>query len=267
MTIRVIIYIRVSTKMQEDRYSLAAQREELRQYAESQGWEIVNELKDVDSGGKLDKVGLNALMDAVEEGLTDIVLVIDQDRLSRLDTLEWEFLKGVLRDNNVKIAEPGSITDLKNEDDEFISDIKNLIAKREKRSIVRRMMWGKKQKLREGLGWGSAPFEYRHNSVTGKYEVLPEWSWIIPMTDDLYLNKQLGCRPIARKLTEVSKTPSGKAWTEDLVRKRLSSKFYHGVIEKTFATGETITVEDVHEALHLSIDPRGKKATSRKVSS
>lgn len=118
-TTSVAIYIRVSTKMQEDRYSLPAQRHELTKYAEQQGWHIVRAFEDVDSGANYEKVGLTKLLDAVDDGLIDIVLVTDQDRLSRLDTVNWELLKGVLRDNNVKIAEPGRIVDLSNEDDEF----------------------------------------------------------------------------------------------------------------------------------------------------
>ena len=114
---RVAIYIRVSTKLQEDKFSLSAQIYELTRYANSQGWEIVDTFKDVDSGTKLNKDGLESLLDAVEEGQVDVVLCIEQDRLSRLDTVKWEFLKGILRDNKVKIAEPGNIVDLSNIDD------------------------------------------------------------------------------------------------------------------------------------------------------
>ncbi|MBV2197413.1 recombinase family protein [Bacillus velezensis] len=104
---RATLYYRVSTKMQEHKYSLKAQKQELRKYAESQNWIIAKEFRDVDSGAKLDKSGLNALLDFVEEGGCDVVLCIDQDRLSRLDTVSWEFLKSALRENNVRIAEPG----------------------------------------------------------------------------------------------------------------------------------------------------------------
>jgi site-specific DNA recombinase len=246
---RVVIYIRVSTKMQGERYSLAAQKTELIKYAESQGWNIVAIYEDIDSGGKLDKKGLNALLDAVEEGRMDVVLCIDQDRLSRLDTIAWEYLKSTLRDNNVKIAEPGNITDLANEDEEFISDIKNLIAKREKKAIVRRMMRGKRQRMREGKGWGKAPHGYLFNQKTKEYEIDEKWAWVIPMIDNLYLKQQLGMKSIADELNKVAKTPSGNTWNETLVYRRLISKAFHGVMEKSFANGETITVDNVYPSL------------------
>lgn len=246
---KVALYYRVSTKLQENKYSLSAQKEELTKYANIQGWEIVGEFKDVDSGGKLDKVGLNALMDTVEEGKIDVVLCIDQDRLSRLDTISWEFLKSTLRDNGVKIAEPGNITDLENEDEEFISDIKNLIAKREKRAIVRRMMRGKRQRTREGKGWGKPPIEYSYDKNTGTYSINEKWSWIISFIDDLYLNKGLSDLQIARELNQITKTPTGKNWSDVHVRKKLTNKAYHGIMEKTFSNGETITVENVYPLL------------------
>jgi site-specific DNA recombinase len=243
------LYYRVSTKLQENKFSLSAQKEELTKYANLQGWNIVGEFKDVESGGKLDKAGLNALMDFVEEGSCDVVLCIDQDRLSRLDTISWEYLKSTLRDNGVKIAEPGNIVDLTNEDDEFISDIKNLIAKREKRAIVRRMMRGKRQRTREGKGWGRPPMEYVYDKNTGKYSINEKWSWIIPFIDDLYLNKGLSDQQIAHELNKIILTPNNKNWSDVHVRKKLTNIAYHGIMRKTFSNGEIITVEDTYPPL------------------
>lgn len=246
---KTIIYYRVSTKLQEDRYSLKAQKEELTRYALSQGWEIVAEFKDVDSGGKLNKEGLNGLMDYVEENAVDIVLCVDQDRLSRLDTLNWEFLKDVLRDNNVKIAEPGTIVDLANEDDEFISDLKNLIAQREKRAIVRRMMRGKRQRTREGKGWGPTPSEYIYDKSTGTYELNEKWAWVYLFMKEAYLDKNMGDVAIAEALNKITKTPRGKAWTTSIVSHKLTSEVYCGRMIKMFSNGEKIVVENVYPIL------------------
>jgi len=272
-TPRVIIYIRVSTKLQEKKFSLEGQRDDLTKYAEEQGWTIIDTIQDVDSGGKLKKDGLNALLDAVEEKLTDIVLVVDQDRLSRLDTVEWEYLKGVLKDNNVKIAEPGRIVDLANEDDEFFSDLKNLIAQREKKTVVRRMMRGKRRRMREGKGFGKAPIGYLFNKETKEYELDVEWSWVIPMIDKLYLEEQLGMKVIADRLNEVSRTPKGTLWNETLVHRRLVSKSFHGVMEKKFNNGEVITIDDMYpplrtvETYNKITQEREKRGTQYKVTS
>lgn len=252
--IRAILYYRVSTKLQEKKFSLAAQETELTRYAKQQEWEIVATFQDTDSGGKLDKAGLNALLDCVEEGNADIVLVIDQDRLSRLDTMSWEYLKGILRENKVKIAEPGMITDLANEDDEFISDIKNLIAKREKRAIVRKMMRGKRQFTREGNVWGVQPEEYNYDKKSKTLSVNEDRSWIIPFIDHLYLSEGVSTKEIARRLNLRTSTSKGKKWTENQVLSKLKNPCYHGVLRKTFSTGETISVPDIYPKLRTLED-------------
>jgi site-specific DNA recombinase len=247
--LKVAIYIRVSTKLQEERYSLSAQREELTRYAMQQGWQIVDYYKDVDSGGKLDKQGLNQLLDDVEDDKIDVVLCVDQDRLSRLDTVAWEYLKDILRSNNVKIAEPGGkVTDLKNEDDEFISDIYNLIARREKRAIVRRMMRGARQRTRQGRAWGRLPVEYLFDEEKEEYTINDKWAWVIPYIDKLYLEENMGYRNISNKLNEICLSPEGKSWTFDTVKFKLTSKAYHGVVEVNFS-GETVQVPDIFPKL------------------
>lgn len=246
---RVAIYIRVSTKLQENKFSLKAQIGELTRYAQHQGWIMVGIYRDVDSGGKLDKKGLNQLLDDVDDDKADVVLCIDQDRLSRLDTVAWEFLKSQLRDNDVKIAEPGRIVDLANEDDEFISDIKNLIARKEKKNIVKRMMRGKRQRTREGKGWGKPPFEYDYDKNTSTYSINEKWAWVIQFIDDLYLKENLSDKAITDRLNDICKTPTGKLWNTQHVRQRLNSKSYHGVMEKDFSNGETVTVENVYPKL------------------
>ncbi|ARK25960.1 hypothetical protein SporoP37_15630 [Sporosarcina sp. P37] len=250
---RTAIYIRVSTKLQEDRYSLNAQTTELTRYAQSQNWQIVDIFKDVDSGTKLDKDGLEAMLDQVEDGKIDVVLCIEQDRLSRLDTIKWEYLKGVLRENRVKIAEPGSVVDLANEDDEFISDLKNLLAQRSRRDLLRKMMRGKRQKTREGKVWGKQPEEYCYNKDTEEITVNEERSWLIPYIDDLYIEKRLGATAIATELNKISKTAEGKRWTSQQVLSKLKNPAYHGVLQKSFSNGETITVPGVYPLLRTEL--------------
>lgn len=247
--LRVAIYIRVSTKLQEEKYSLSAQLHDLTKYAESKEWDIVNTFKDIDSGAKFDKVGLEALLDCVEDGLVDVVLVVDQDRLSRLDTVDWELLKDVLRENKVKIAEPGSMVDLDNEDQEFMSDLKNLLAKRERRAIKRRTSRGLRQYTREGKLWGRQPDEYIYNKETQTVSVNEDFAWVIPYIDKMFLDEGYGYGAIAHHLNSFSKTSNGRPWHANTVCAKLNSKVYHGVLERSFSNGETIIVQDVYPAL------------------
>ncbi len=245
---RVAIYIRVSTKLQEDKYSLPAQRLELTRYAESMGWTIVGVFEDVDSGTKLDKEGLVSMLSVVKDGLVDVVLFIEQDRLSRLDTVAWEYLKGILRENNVKIAEPGSITDLSDSKDEFISDLKNLLARQARADLLQKMMRGKRQRTREGKPWGRQPEEYHYDKNTEELTINEQRAWIIPFIDDLYVNKGYSTTGIARELNKRCKTVEGKQWTDSQVRDKLRRKSYHGVMVKKFVD-EIIEEENVYPQL------------------
>lgn len=245
---RVAIYIRVSTKLQEDKYSLPAQRLELTRYADSMGWKVVGVFEDVDSGTKLDKEGLVSMLSVVQEGLVDVVLFIEQDRLSRLDTVAWEYLKGILRENNVKIAEPGVLTDLSDSKDEFISDLKNLLARQARADLLQKMMRGKRQRTREGKVWGRQPEEYIYDKNTEVVSINEERAWLIPFIDKLYLQMRMSTTAIAKELNKRTKTVDGKQWTDVQVYKKLTRKAYHGVLIKKFK-GETIIANDVYPPL------------------
>lgn len=250
--IRAILYYRVSTKLQEEKYSLPFQKRELKKLAEQKNWKVVAEFTDVDSGGKLDKKGLTTVMDYADDRKMDIVAVVDQDRLSRLDPINWEYLKSVLRENNVKIADLYRITDLADENDEFVADLNNLLARREKRTIVKRMMRGKKQRFIDGKYWGQVPFEYEYDKNTGTSSVKEGWAWTIPTIDDMYLNKEMGMNLIAQELNKISKTPTGNFWNEHLIWTRLTSKAFHGVGEMKFNTNgkkELVSVDGMFEPM------------------
>ncbi|GEM_PF-986687 len=246
--LRVAIYIRVSTRNQEDKYSLAAQEHDLVEYAKKQNWHIVEVFKDVESGAKFDKKGLTSLMDCVDDGLVDIVLVSDQDRLSRLDTLNWEELKLVLRENNVKIAEPGLVIDLDNEDDEFRSDLYNIIARRERRLFRRRSQRGLRQYVREGGMYGRVPFEYIYDKETKEVSLNKDFAWVIPFIDDLFL-QGYGPSSIATELNKISRTSNGAKWHPNTVYQRLRNSAYCGEYSVTFSNGETITHDRIYPQL------------------
>jgi len=88
--IRCAIYTRKSTEegLDQEFNSLDAQRESAEAYIASQkeaGWKLVPERYDDGgfSGGNLDRPALRRLLDDVEAGRVDCVLVYKVDRLSR----------------------------------------------------------------------------------------------------------------------------------------------------------------------------------------
>jgi len=76
---RCAIYCRVSTGRQENANQLA----ELRQFAETQSWEIASEYCDEVTGGTSDRPQFKAMMLAASQRRFDVLLFFALDRLSR----------------------------------------------------------------------------------------------------------------------------------------------------------------------------------------
>jgi site-specific DNA recombinase len=83
---RVVLYARVSTEEQagEEHYSIEAQLNEMREFAEREGWTVIGQFVDEGiSGTKRDRPELNALLDTARRRDCDIILTHELSRLSR----------------------------------------------------------------------------------------------------------------------------------------------------------------------------------------
>src|SRR5919106_4214509 len=80
-----ILYSRVSTDEQaRSGYSLAQQLEALREYAASEGYEVLEEVTDPgQSGANLERPGMDRVRDLVDAGGVSVVMVQDCDRFAR----------------------------------------------------------------------------------------------------------------------------------------------------------------------------------------
>jgi site-specific DNA recombinase len=86
-TLRCAIYTRKSTEegLEQAFNSLDAQREAGEAYAKSQGWQVIPEHYDDGgfTGGNMDRPALSRLLNEIEQGQIDVVIVYKVDRLSR----------------------------------------------------------------------------------------------------------------------------------------------------------------------------------------
>ena len=82
---KAAIYARVSTERQAERGTIGSQVEALRAHLAAAGdepaWEYCD---DGCSGARLDRPGLDALRDAAEAGLFEVVWCLSPDRLARV---------------------------------------------------------------------------------------------------------------------------------------------------------------------------------------
>jgi len=106
----------------------------------------------------------------INAGIYDAILVVDIDRLGRGDLEDQGIIKKAICNSNTYVVTPQQIYNLKNDDDEFIIDMKSFIARREYKQIVKRFSQGKKIGARLGM-WtnGRPPYPYEYEHWKDKY--------------------------------------------------------------------------------------------------
>ena len=170
---KAALYCRVSTEEQgKSGYSLRQQLETLRRYCDAHDLEVVGEFEDKASGASLDRLGLDALRDAVSAGGVDVVLAQDRDRFSREPAHHYvlgeEFLQHgtslkALNDYGDDSPE-GVLTD----------GILDQLAKFERAKTAERTRRGRMRKAQEGkvVGTGKAPYGFYY--ADDHYHVDPD---------------------------------------------------------------------------------------------
>jgi site-specific DNA recombinase len=104
MTTRMaVLYARVSTRGQaEEGYSLRQQLEALRGWAETEGYEVLDEVEDAASGASLERPGLDRVRDLVAAGGVSVVVAQDRDRFSREPAFTF-LLRGEFEERGTKM--------------------------------------------------------------------------------------------------------------------------------------------------------------------
>jgi len=82
--LKAIVYSRVSTDAQErDGTSLDTQESASEGYVESNGWMLLESIKDTASGSSLDRPGIERLRTLLRQASVDMIVAYAVDRLSR----------------------------------------------------------------------------------------------------------------------------------------------------------------------------------------
>jgi DNA invertase Pin-like site-specific DNA recombinase/putative hemolysin len=164
---QIAIYLRKSRDKKEDDDVLSKHRDTLVELCQSQKWNYTI-YEEIASGERLAyRPVIQDMLEAVEEGAYDAVLVMDIDRLGRGNNKDW----GVIYESfchdqhNTLIVTPQKTYDLTVDADEMMVDFQSLIAKVEYKTIKRRFKQGKIGGAKQGK-WvcGNPPYPYLRNS-------------------------------------------------------------------------------------------------------
>ena len=233
----VAIYARVSSEKQEKQETVHSQIAELRQFAGRKGYAIVNEYVDEGySGEMLARPALDKLRDDVSGKLFDSILVYSPDRLSRKYVYQG-LIKIELKKHGVEVIFINNPEKDDKPEGRLLEVIQGLIAEYEKAQIIERTRRGKLFNAREGILVTSiAPYGYRYVkksselSKDGYYVIEENEAVIVRLIFELYVNKRLSKRALARELTRRKVRPRrGIHWRTSTIDKILRNETYAGV--------------------------------------
>jgi Site-specific recombinases, DNA invertase Pin homologs len=236
--IKVYMYTRVSTATQVDGYSLDAQKERIRKYAEAFDYDIVEEYEDAGKSGKTveGRAEFKKMLEDIESNKDGIsyVLVFKLSRFGRnaadvLSTLQLMQDYGV----NLICVEDG--IDSSKDAGKLMISVLSAVAEIERENILVQTMEGRRQKAREGK-WNGGFAPYGYKLVNGKLEIEEAEAEAIRIIFDRYANTDMGANGIAKYLAQQGinkiERQNGKSpfFSASMIRKLLENPVYYGKI-------------------------------------
>ena len=202
--IKCDIYTRVSTTMQVDGYSLDAQKEKLKRYAEFQNMEIVNEYSDEGKSGKSveGRPEFQRMLDNIENG-TDEVQFVLVFKLSRFGRNAADVLNSLQRmqDFGVNLICVEDGIDSSKDSGKLMISVLSAVAEIERENILVQTMEGRKQKAREGK-WNGGFAPYGYELVNGELQIAEDEAEIIRLIYDKFIHTNMGISAIAAWLNQ-----------------------------------------------------------------
>lgn len=230
------IYTRVSTAAQTEGYSLEAQQERLRLYAEYKNLEIAGEYCDAGKSGKsiLGRPAFMEMMDDIASGKDQISYVL-VFKLSRFGRNAADVLKSIqtLLDYDVDLVCVEDSIDSSTQGGRLTLAILSAVAEIERENIRVQFMAGRLQKMMEG-GWagGPAPFGYRNKN--GKLTVEPGEAEIVRLIYAKYLEPDMRLATVVRWLNDHGHRRISRGspcpYNRDFAARVLDNPFYCGKI-------------------------------------
>ena len=250
MSKRAVIYARVSTDNQENNTSLDHQIELLTNFADSNGYVVVDVLHEVASGANPYRDGLNELRELAQNNQIDVVLCLRVDRFMR-DVLEGLSVINELKKYNVQVE----FIELPSTGEELTDKLIRMLflwkGESERSIIQKRMSDGKFRRLNEGrvmppptTAYGYKYWSNRDNkgSITDAgLEIISEEAEIVRLIYQWYCFGDEGYGPfsivaIAKKLSGLGiptrkhnrKKVDSTMWARSTIRNILSNEIYKG---------------------------------------
>lgn len=198
------IYTRVSTSMQVDGYSLDAQKDKLRKYAEFQNMLVAGEYCDEGKSGKNieGRPEFLRMLRDIESGKDGVSFVL-VFKLSRFGRNAADVLTSLQRmqDFGVNLICVEDGIDSSKDAGKLMISVLSAVAEIERENILVQTMEGRRQKAREGR-WNGGFAPYGYVLVDGELVIAEEEAEAVRVIFDKYINTTMGAAKIADWLNQ-----------------------------------------------------------------
>lgn len=246
---KVAVYVRVSTEEQAlEGYSIAAQKQRLTMYCESQDWDISGFYVDEGISAKdMNRPELQRMLRHVEEGIIDCILVYRLDRLTR-SVLDLYKILEVLDKNNCKFKSATEVYDTTSAIGRLFITLVAALAQWERENMGERIRMGQQEKVRQGRYTSNRrPYGYDLEPTSGVLTIREEEAQVVRQIFELY-NKGYSAPKLA-KLLNSQQTPGRNVWNEKAVMYTLTNPLYIGTLRWNKDSEQYFEVADAVPAI------------------
>jgi DNA invertase Pin-like site-specific DNA recombinase len=227
--LRALGICRVSTAEQarDTHFSLGHQRRVIAEYCARQGWELVDAVEYVQSGGS-NQTELAQILSRVQGEHMHVVVVAELDRLARDMVTTLTFIE-TLQAQHVGFVSVADQLDLTTPEGELRMMMLSMFAHYFRRQLSHKVRGGQEERFRAGKRHGERPYGYRAAGDT--WAIDPEEAAVVRQVYRWYLDDDLGQRAIAKRLNAMGiKTQRGRigAWDARTIGNMLRREAYCG---------------------------------------
>lgn len=251
------IYTRVSTAMQVDGFSLEAQKEKLRKYAEFQEFTVAGEYSDEGKSGKNieGRSEFQCMLNDIADGKDNVEYVL-VFKLSRFGRNAADVLNSLqlMQDYGVSLICVEDGIDSSKDSGKLMISVLSAVAEIERENILVQTMEGRKQKAREGK-WNGGFAPYGYKLVEGELKIAEDEAEIIRIIYDKFIHTTMGANTVARYLNRQGyvkkKRQNGTldAFTAHFVKLVLDNPIYCGKI--AFGRRKTEKIQGSRNQYHV----------------
>ena len=231
------IYLRVSSEMQKDGFSIEAQKLECMRYIKSEGYHLADEnifIDEAHTAKNEDRPAFKEMMIAAHLQKFSLLVIHKMDRLERNYANQEKTIK-TLKEIGGRVYSLGDGLELSND---LICKLLAILNENYIDNLSREVAKGKHQKAREGYFIGSrVPFGYRRwipTDLDADRRLLfinEKEAEAVEDIFNMYLTGRYSIADLAKYLNNQGfKTQVGRAFCEDTVRSMLENPIYCGLV-------------------------------------